>query len=828
MLSIVTLLKFPRRLTGTIPCGFNTRTHACTMQLLRTFSGFSGSAGTINPFNSAAFTATRLPLAEARTLPGHVFHSKKWYAAEVKHLLTPSWVLAGRADEITAPGSFIRVDLPDGASALVVRGKDGVIRAWANVCRHRGARFENGKAGKLKACLLVCPYHAWTFDATSGNLRGVPKGKGMPECFNKDDWSLHSIHLAEFRGFLFVSSSEETPPLEKQLGNAPELVFKDWAFEDFVTVGRREYLVDCNWKFLMQNTSETYHAAKVHRASLGPMTSESVEDFMGVPVNGNWNAVHVPGDISVVPLPGEPAPFPELESLQRREDGLSTFFVSLFPTLQINITRDCAWWMRVLPEGPKRTRVTQGFLFPEATTTLPNFETLLQPYLRRWDMAVVEDNDISINQQLACEGPHQHPGPYHNLEFAVHDFDNMVLDAVLRGEAEVKTAGDEESVAPVASNTTSQQAANKHKCSTPSIGQVPVRGRSSRSGALASNAPVCVTGANGFIALHLVEQLLRAGYCVTAAVRTNEAAKLAPLKSLGVLGELKIVEGCDLLAPGSFDTAVADAEVCFHIASPFWMDARITDPWTQLVDPAEQGTKNVLDACASESSKVRRVVLTSSFAALMNVGGREPWPMDFEYTEEHWNVSSAPDEAGAFPEPVNGHAYRWSKTVAEKAAWDHTAVANGKFDLTTILPPMVLGSNKQAISSLDDLNQSSLILYNLMAGRMEHVMPGSVGFVDVEDVAKAHILAAQTPAAGGQRYLCSGTTKTWLEVVAMLRDLYPKAPLPTTCPDGSNTQLCMHLKNDKIMAELGLEFVPLQQTLKAQCEALGRAGLLKL
>ena len=62
----------------------------------------------------------------------------------------------------------------------------------------------------------------------------------------------------------------------------------------------------------------------------------------------------------------------------------------------------------------------------------------------------------------------------------------------------------------------------------------------------------------------------------------------------------------------------------------------------------------------------------------------------------------------------------------------------------------------------------------------------------------------------------------------MLRDLYPKAPLPTTCPDGSNTQLCMHLKNDKIMAELGLEFVPLQQTLKAQCEALGRAGLLKL
>lgn len=353
----------------------------------------------------------------------------------------------------------------------------------------------------------------------------------------------------------------------------------------------------------------------------------------------------------------------------------------------------------------------------------------------------------------------------------------------------------------------------------------PARGQSSSS-STAGGAPVCVTGANGFIALHLVEQLLIAGYRVIAAVRTDNSAKLAPLKAMSSLGELSIVSGCDLLTSGSFEAAMRDAEVCFHTASPFWMDNRITDTWKQLVLPAEQGTKNVLDAC--EASKVRSVVLTSSFAALMNVGGREPWPMDFEYTEEHWNISSAPDEAGAFPEPVNAHAYRWSKTLAEKAAWEHTAVAEGKINLTTILPPMVLGSNKQVISGLDDLNQSSLILYNLMAGNMEHVMPGSVGFVDVADVAKAHVLAAQTSAAAGQRYLCSGTTNTWLQVVAALRELYPDAPLPTACPDGTTTQPCLHLKNDKIRSELGLDFVPLKETLKAQCESLALAGLLKL
>ena len=202
--------------------------------------------------------------------------------------------------------------------------------------------------------------------------------------------------------------------------------------------------------------------------------------------------------------------------------------------------------------------------------------------------------------------------------------------------------------------------------------------------------------------------------------------------------------------------------------------------------------------------------------------------MDFTYDETHWNVSSAPDESGAFPEPVNAHAYRWSKLLAEKAGWACAAESGGKFDLATILPPMVLGENRQSLHSLDDLNQSSLLLYNLLAGKMEHVMPGSVGFVDVADVAKAHVRAAEVAEAGGQRYLCSGVTKTWLDVVAILRELYPTAPLPTTCPDGSTTQPCLLLKNDKIRAELGLEFAPLVQTLEAQCGALVRSGLLKL
>lgn len=770
-------------------------------------------------FDHALYRATRQPLAQARTLPGHVYGSEAWHAAEVQHLFGPSWMLAGRADELPDPGSFLRFDLPDGTSALIVRGRDDQIRAWANVCTHRGAALTRATSGRFKGG-ITCPYHAWTFDHTHGKLRGVPKGGEMPGCFSKDEWPLLEVRLVNYRGFLFVTGSDTAPPFETLLGNAGELALADWPLEDFVTVGRREYVVDCNWKFIMQNTSETYHTSFVHRDSLGPMPSEPIGEFVGIQPRGQWDAVHVPGDRSIVPLPGEAAPFPELST------RASTYFISLFPCLQINVTRDCAWWMRILPDGPRRSHVTMGFLFPRDTAAMPNFDELLQPYLYRWDLAVREDNDISCNQQKASESPHHRPGPYHSLEFAVHRFDNMVLDAVLTGAAL------DDKIETAATTYKGKLASPPFKMgvSVPRMQQQQTRSMHQAPAvpfALAPGSTVCVTGASGFIALHLVEQLLTAGYRVVAAVRTDSPTKLAPLKALDALGELKIVPGCDLLVPDSFAPAVAEADVCFHTASPFWMDSRISDPWAQLVQPAEAGTVNVLNSCAQLDSKVRRVVLTSSFAALMNVGGRAPWPMDFEYHEGHWNVASAPDESGAFPEPVNAHAYRWSKTVAEQAAWAHPGVAEGKFDLVTILPPMVLGENKQALGSSDDLNQSSLILYNLLVGKMEHVMPGSVGFVDVADVANAHVRGAQTGAAGGQRYLCSGVTKTWLEIVEILRTLYPTAPLPSTCADGSTTQPCLLLKNDKIRTELGLEFVALETTLKEQCSALEKAGLLE-
>ena len=163
--------------------------------------------------------------------------------------------------------------------------------------------------------------------------------------------------------------------------------------------------------------------------------------------------------------------------------------------------------------------------------------------------------------------------------------------------------------------------------------------------------------------------------------------------------------------------------------------------------------------------------------------------------------------------------------MAERAALDFVS---DKFDVSILNPPMVLGENKQQLNSFADLNQSSIFIQQMLSGKQKHVMPGSMGFVDVADLATAHILAAKTPAAGGQRYLCSGETRTWLEVASLLHQIFPqfRDRIPTRCEHGTQGQPTMVLQNDKIIAELGLDFKPLADTLQAQGEALIKAGLL--
>jgi len=377
-------------------------------------------------FDAARYRKTQLPLLQAHNLPREVYTSEAWYNREIDRVFHNSWCLLGREDEIPEPGDYLAIDTEWTGPVAICRGKDGGLHAFANVCAHRGAKVLQGERGRGSKVGLVCPYHAWTYDY-DGKLSWAP-GMQQTVDFDEDKIRLDPVRLETFHGFLFVCVNPHTPPLLETLGDMPTKL-APWfgpngAAESMVCAGRREYTVPCNWKFLMENTSETYHTSTVHKDSLGPMKATPFPPHVG-----EWDAVQVPTGRSVVPLPtdfeGERAPLPEFTD--------QTFFINLFPGLQINVTHDCLWWMRIHPDGPSQSKVQQGFCFPRATTALPHFPAVFEKYRRRWHLAVSEDNAISVNQQAGARSPFRKTGRFCQLEFGTHNFSNWLISKMIDG-----------------------------------------------------------------------------------------------------------------------------------------------------------------------------------------------------------------------------------------------------------------------------------------------------------------------------------------------------------------------------------------------------------
>lgn len=337
--------------------------------------------------------------------------------------------------------------------------------------------------------------------------------------------------------------------------------------------------------------------------------------------------------------------------------------------------------------------------------------------------------------------------------------------------------------------------------------------------------PVLVTGASGFIASHIVARLLAKGYRVRGTVRNpNKVADVAHLKALPGAAERLELFAADLLSPGSFDAAARGCEVVLHTASPYVMNPK--DAQKDLVDPALQGTLNVLQSCAAAG--VRRVVLTSSMAAITD----EP-ESDRVLTEADWNVKSTLDR----------NPYYLSKTLAEKAAWRFVEEQKPSFDLVVINPFLVIGP-----SLSPGLNTSNQIFIDLLNGVYPGVMNLTWGFVDVRDVADAHVLAVENPAASG-RHICAAESVGMRELVELLGELgysdgYKLPKLGMDCavgdvavrlssyfqPKGIGSYLRTHVgrvpryDNGKIRGELGLELRPIRTTVAETLEDLKRWG----
>jgi dihydroflavonol-4-reductase len=339
--------------------------------------------------------------------------------------------------------------------------------------------------------------------------------------------------------------------------------------------------------------------------------------------------------------------------------------------------------------------------------------------------------------------------------------------------------------------------------------------------------PVCVTGASGFIASHIVRDLLARGYRVRGTVRDlDRKADITFLTALpGAAERLELVKG-DLLDAKGWDAAVAGCEYVMHTASPYAIE--VTDPQRDLVDPAVKGTRHVLDACLWAG--VKRVVLTSSMAAITD----EP-DSRHVLTEADWNTKSTLDR----------NPYYLSKVLAEREAWKMVNIEKAPFELVVINPFMVIGPSLSAAK-----NTSTQLFVDLARGVYPGILSLTWGFVDVRDVSEAHVRAMETPSASG-RYLCAGERLSMRDVLRVMREVGVRGKLPALGwdnaagtalvkllswfqPKGAGSYLRSHLgrvpayDNGKIRRELGLEFRPARNCVLDTLEDLRQRGLIQV
>jgi len=367
-------------------------------------------------FAAESYRELRRPLLEASGLPPVCYTSTEFYEREVERIFRQHWQFVGREEQLPEIGSYFCYDGPAGP-VIILRSSRGKIRAFANSCRHRGARLLNGNGDCTR---IVCPYHAWTY-RLDGRLIGTP---GMQQTidFESADFPLLELPVSSWGGFVFIHYQASPAALLDHLGNMPDR-FDDHGASQMRLVGKLDFEINSNWKLLAENALEAYHTGSVHRETLGQQESRPVQTA------GNWTGLLVEDEYSVATLPGDGNPFPFIGGLGD-EAAAGAYFTMLYPSTQLVFAQDCMWWLAFTPVAVDRTQLSIGACFPQSTCELEGFEEKLKPYFERWQRATAEDNAICEQQQQgqAFERP---PGRYAASEFAVHAFDNWIIDQVL-------------------------------------------------------------------------------------------------------------------------------------------------------------------------------------------------------------------------------------------------------------------------------------------------------------------------------------------------------------------------------------------------------------
>ncbi|HEX9394678.1 MAG TPA: aromatic ring-hydroxylating dioxygenase subunit alpha [Gemmatimonadales bacterium] len=338
----------------------------------------------------------------ARTLPGRYYTTPEILSEEAERIFRRQWICAGRAEAIAGAGDYVVVEIA-GESIIVLRDQTGERRAFYNVCRHRGTRLCEATHGRLSET-IQCPYHAWTY-ALDGRLIGAPHMNEVAG-FDKKEYPLHRVALAEWEGFLFVNLARDAEPLAEAFAPLVDR-FARYNLAKLRTVRRIDYEVGANWKLILQNYNECLHCPTIHPelSTKLPYTS-GANDLIEGPFLGGYMEIKAPNESATLTGRACGLPLGDLPDADRRR----AFYYALFPTMMLSLHPDYAVFYTVWPKAPMESRVVCEWLVHPDSPASPGYN--IADAEEFWDRTNRQDWHICEQSQLGVSSRMYQPGPY--------------------------------------------------------------------------------------------------------------------------------------------------------------------------------------------------------------------------------------------------------------------------------------------------------------------------------------------------------------------------------------------------------------------------------
>ncbi|NVO56239.1 aromatic ring-hydroxylating dioxygenase subunit alpha [Rhodobacteraceae bacterium B1Z28] len=370
-------------------------------------------------------------------LPREFYTSEAVFDRDIADVWNRNWIWVGHESQIPEPGDYFLFDYgPE--SLIIVRDRNGDVRAHLNVCRHRGSRVCVEGAGKAR--VFVCPYHAWTYEL-SGELRA---GREMGPDFNPEDWGLKPAHVQIFQGLILVCPSAEAPPMDQALGQLAPLT-APFGFEDLKVVHTANYPVPANWKLAVENYLECYHCAPAHQEYSRSHTLKSPQQMEALLPAMYERAVAAGLPNQVLDLTGEHALSPGSEVYYRRYplyEGFKTgskMGEPLAPLLG-NLTdydggatdivlgilnyfliySDHVVGYRFVPRTIQETDIQVVWMVRKDAEEGRDYNSEDLTWL--WHVTSQDDERIIRHNQAGVNSHFFEPGPLADMEWAINDF----------------------------------------------------------------------------------------------------------------------------------------------------------------------------------------------------------------------------------------------------------------------------------------------------------------------------------------------------------------------------------------------------------------------